>query len=398
VYPHFFVDVMKFVQTGPYKVTAYLRRPDAILISEMSGSPSFVVEKKYFLAKGQKYGTPQGGVMCTGPFKLQSWTQNSIVLSKNPNYWDPDLRAHAKKVTFVWPTNSNTVARGFQAGAFDGGFAIPPDVVDSLRNGAPGKLYVGTGRQTLAFEVIQSTNKGPMASELVRRALSEAIDREGIAKTIWAGLATPVYAPATPGFWRYRPDLFQAAYKQYATGQDLAGAKQLVKEAGPIAKQPIILDTNADNQLQVEEASVIKQNAELVGLNVQIRALPAAQYQQAFFQGHTTENFSAVLSGQYEYVAEPALIYTDAADPASSINLGLNDPSVTAMLQKARGALDESERAKLVIEEQAVIQKLRPWIMVVAPSPVTFVGNRIAGLPTDFTYLMYPWAAKVGAP
>ena len=54
--------------------------------------------------------------------------------------------------------------------------------------------------------------------------------------------------------------------------------------------------TNADNSLQLQEASVIKQNAAQVGLNVKIRALPSAQYSRAIFQGESKKPFAAVLA------------------------------------------------------------------------------------------------------
>jgi peptide/nickel transport system substrate-binding protein len=398
LYGHFFGDVRAIKATGPYEVTIDLKRPNSSLPHWLVGSPGFVISKKYFESKGEAYGNPQAGIMCTGPFKLDRWDQNrSLTMVRNPNYWNPALRPKVSKVTFVWPTASGTVTNGFKTGEFDGGFAIQPDQVSSLQ-GAPGKLYQGSPSQTLALEVIQSTGTGPMASRLVRQALSKSLDRDGIAKTIYAGAATPIYTPAHPGFWSYGKDQFAAAYKKYATGQDIEGAKRLVQQAGPIAKEPLILMTNADNSLQLQEASVIKQNAAQVGLNVKIRALPSAQYSRAIFQGESKKPFAAVLAGQYEYVAEPTLILTDAVDPLSSINLGFNDPKVTAALYRARSAPTESERIRRSVEVQDLIMHEMPWIPVVAPLTETFVGNRIAGPPTDFTYLMYPWASLVGAP
>jgi peptide/nickel transport system substrate-binding protein len=315
---------------------------------------------------------------------------------KNADYWNPELEPKVNKVTFVWPSASGTVTNGFKTGDFDGGFAIQPDQVSSLQ-GAPGKLYQGSPSETLALEVIQSTGTGPMANRLVRQALSKALDREGIAKTIYAGAATPIYTPAHPGFWSYGKDQFEPAYKKFV-GRDVEGAKKLVQEAGPIAKEPLILMTNADNPLQLQEAAVIKQNGAEVGLNVQIRALPAAQYSRAIFQGESKKPFAAVLAGQYEYVSEPTLIYTDAADPASSINLGFNDPKITEAIYAARSAKTEEERIQRTLDVQDQVMNEMPWITVVAPLTETFVGKRITGVPTDFTYLMFPWAALVGAP
>ena len=48
-----------------------------------------VVEKAFVEAAGKKFGTVDGGTMCSGPFKLDSWkTGQGVTIVKNAAYWD----------------------------------------------------------------------------------------------------------------------------------------------------------------------------------------------------------------------------------------------------------------------------------------------------------------------
>ena len=58
-------------------MTIKLSKPDNWLLGELSQMPGIVLEKAYVESKGKAFGTPSGGTMCTGPFKLKSWKPGS---------------------------------------------------------------------------------------------------------------------------------------------------------------------------------------------------------------------------------------------------------------------------------------------------------------------------------
>src|SRR5262249_4333060 len=134
-------------------------------------------EQRYIEAKGADYGTPQGGVMCTGPFKFARWISGeSITLVRNPGYWDRTLRARAGQVTFRFITDESTAVSALMSGQLDGEyFYLPPAGLDRLRASGSGRLTLG--RSTAFFTLIPTAEKGPFADPRVRRALLLATDR-----------------------------------------------------------------------------------------------------------------------------------------------------------------------------------------------------------------------------
>lgn len=390
-------QIKSVIQTGRYQVTINLKRPDTTPIEQLSEGEGIVISKQYYLAHKSTYGTQSGSIMCTGPFKLQSWTQNQLVIVRNDNYWNKAMLPKTKKITFVWPTDPGQVTAGFQAGSFDGGYEIQPAQYSSLLHTNAGQMYIGNENMTFAFDWIQSTGTGPMASAKVRLALSDVIDRAAIAKSIYDGEAAPAYALAGPGYWGYERNEFAAAYKQYEHGPNIGAAKKLLQQAGPIAKQPLGMVVESSDPLQVEEASIIQQEGNQVGMHIHVIAMPAAEFASAIFAGKTSAKFNAILYGaMYDPIPDPIIILHDAGYSKSNNNLGFKDPALDKLILQAQGEQNLAKRAQMAINIQKIEMTLMPDIPLVSPYPITFVGKRITGMPDDQSYFDYPWAASIG--
>ena len=57
----------------PTQVTITLKQPDYWLEGELASMPGIVIEKSYAQKQGKNYGTPAGGIMCTGAYEFKSW-------------------------------------------------------------------------------------------------------------------------------------------------------------------------------------------------------------------------------------------------------------------------------------------------------------------------------------
>ncbi|MBC3841603.1 hypothetical protein GXW82_19040 [Streptacidiphilus sp. 4-A2] len=101
---------------------------------------------------------------------------------------------------------------------------------------------------------------GTLADVRVRRALSMAIDRAGIAKTLFYGTADPLYSVAGPGFWQTSPAkaVYSAAYQKLVQAPDVTAARTLVQQAGADGKQ-FSIGYAADSPTQAQLAEVLQQ-------------------------------------------------------------------------------------------------------------------------------------------
>ncbi|MFD4787033.1 ABC transporter substrate-binding protein [Streptomyces sp. NPDC058459] len=84
-----FASVGSVKATAADQVTVTFRQPDEMFRGALA---NMVVVTKAFAGKaGTRLGTPSGGLMCSGPFRLDSWTSgDSITMSRKDAYWNRD--------------------------------------------------------------------------------------------------------------------------------------------------------------------------------------------------------------------------------------------------------------------------------------------------------------------
>ncbi len=115
----------------------------------------------------------------------------------------------------------------------------------------------------------------------VRQALSQVIDRAGIAASVFHGAADPLYKISGPGVFGYEKETYQAAYDKAAITPDAAAAAAKVKAAG-VGQEPIVFGYPSGDSESQQLATVVQQEAQQIGLNLKITAIPIQQYGSLF--------------------------------------------------------------------------------------------------------------------
>jgi peptide/nickel transport system substrate-binding protein len=398
----FFRNVKSIQQTGAHQVTITFSTPDPMFQKEMENSVmGTIASAAYMKAKGAQFGTPTGGIMCTGPYKLTTWSPgNEIVLTANPDYWDKSVRPLAKTVTFKFVTDSTALANGLASGAINGSFEIPPAAIPVLQNAGQGTLTYGPSTQEWMIIPIS----GPLKDPTVRRAWSLAIDRPAILKTAFAGKGNVVTTFEPPTTWGYAKSVFQSAASTIpGASPDVAAAKKLVAAAGPAAKGKIVLAVQGDSQVQQQMGAAVQAAAQSIGLNVQLRSVTATAISNAELNASARKGFDALLFANYFNIPDPmdeAFFFVGSDQTLAYLNLvGYNNPTVNNLLNEAAKQPYGTKRATLYTQAEAQwIGKDQALIPLVNPDEIAYGNKQITGQPTVFPYYSYPWAAYVGAP
>jgi|SRR4051794_5714506 peptide/nickel transport system substrate-binding protein len=390
-------NVKTIDQTGPMQVTITLKKPD-VIFPQMMATPAGEIESKAFLTEqGSKYGTPDGGLDCTGPFALKTWNKGqSIVLQRNPNYWDHPLRARSQQVEFVFLDSETTRASALQSGQVDGTFDVPPSDINNLMHTGNGKVYFGPSMQS--FDAIVSSFKGPLGDSRIRRALLLALDRQGIVNAALGGRAQVLRSVVAPSSWGYSQPVFLQGYNALPpTTMNLDAAKRLVAQAGT-PTQPIVLATLAgDSQLSIISLA-LQDAARKLGLNLQIKTLPVAKYATLFFDPKARQGLDIFLTGWYTDIPEPLNMWSTIFMTGGGSNYnGYSNPTYDKLIGKADQTENLNARAALINQGQEILTHDVPWIPLYAPDVRVFLNSRITGVPTTFVYLYSPWAAAIGA-
>jgi peptide/nickel transport system substrate-binding protein len=393
-----FANVASISATSPTQVTVKLKKSDVLFGEVMATPAGAVAEKAYVVAQGKNYGTPAGGVMCTGPYSLKKWVSGtSITLEANPHYWDPNLQPKARTFVFTFLRDPSTITNGLITGSIDGTWQAPLSGVTRLRSASDGTLFMNNSTFFSGFEMVSFA--GALKNVKVRQALRAVIDYRGIATGILQATGTPAAAAATSSTWGYAKDIFSKAYAALPPAkQDLTKAASLLSEAG-IPTQPIVLGVDAGNAAAVAAVTSIQDSARKVGLAVTVKPYPTAAYQGLFFDAKARAGLDGLFATTTADIPDPLELYIQLI-PSSSYNFtGYDNHGFTQPITQATSISDPAQRATLITQAQASFADQVQLLPVFAQYELLFMNKKITGpAVSTLGYLYYPWAATVGAP
>ncbi|WP_067139541.1 ABC transporter substrate-binding protein [Microtetraspora malaysiensis] len=387
-------NVDKIEKTGPMEVTVHLKKPDQLFNEEM-GTSAGTIESAASLAK-EGYGTPDVGVNCTGPFSFESWQKGqSINFKKFAGYWDKALEPKVNTLTMVFIPDPAARVNAMLAGEVDGGYLLPPPGFAKLRTATNGTLYFGPN--TTAVSLIPANLKGTLGDVDVRRALSMALDRDGIIKAAAGGAGTPAKAPGAIGAWGIAPDAAKEYYaKLPAPTRDVAGAKKLVEEAGASGKKVVIATSTLSPDIGVI-ANAVQSAGQAIGLKVELKAVAPEAYTALFSDPKAREGIDLFMTIWYDSTPDPLEFYGILRTGDFANYGGYSNPEYDALVDEAVAQADPAARAATVAKLQEIAVRDVIWIPLYEPPHTMFLNKRLTGAPTGISQLVFPWAARLGS-
>jgi peptide/nickel transport system substrate-binding protein len=195
--------------------------------------------------------------------------------------------------------------------------------------------------------ILMNENKKPYDDVHVRRAISYALDRESMVKTLLFGNGTPANSFLMPNVPFYDPATPGLTY-------DMAKAKEeLAKSSVPNGFTTTFLASSGDTTDQAI-AQILQSSLQQLGITVKIQNVdPSAahdlQDQQKYEITHSYWTMD---------IADPDELVTFAVDPGAgskSFYTSYNNPQVIADTKKAEQTFDQAGRQKLynAIQTQA---------------------------------------------
>ncbi|HEY3776241.1 MAG TPA: ABC transporter substrate-binding protein [Solirubrobacteraceae bacterium] len=381
---------------GRLTVEIVLRRADYWLAGELSAMPGVIIEKRYAEAKGQAYGTPSGGAMCTGPFELKRWTPGAEVdVVANHHYWNPALRPRAAEIRFEGISDTAALTAALRTGAIDGTYLTDTSNLAQLLKLSNVRVYAGPSFDT--DYLIISNLEGPLGDVRIRRALSLAFDRKVYIDTVYDGAAQIPRLSANPGTWGFAKGVFRRAWDhQPPLTQNLARARRLIHAAGAQGKT-IVIATCSGLASVATEADAWQAAAESIGLRARLQNVSPEDYIALFTDPGARSGIDAFSTTTYGDYADPAALDSTYAMPHQSQNFdGYDNPRLNALFDAARAEADPRRRAELDVAAERLIMRELPWIPAADPDTLLVLGRHLSGPPSSFAYMQAPWLARVG--
>jgi peptide/nickel transport system substrate-binding protein len=264
--------------TGPQEVTVRLTKATPA-VACMMGLTAYVGSKKYGLRHGKDYGTTTAPPIGTGPYRIAKYDADGVTLVRNPYYWGP--KPPMQRIRFVFIASDNTAQLAMRSNQIQADWGIGNPQTIGAWKAIPGATVVEAQGSTSNF-ISMDVTRAPFNDIHVRKAVAYAVDRTGLANSVAPGYATPLkglsiaygiesVAPSHEAAERFLDTLPRYDF-------DLEKAKaELAQSAYPrgFTMRLPYLSTNSSAELT---ALNLKQNLESIGIKVQLKPLPAAQY------------------------------------------------------------------------------------------------------------------------
>ncbi|HEY1106882.1 MAG TPA: ABC transporter substrate-binding protein, partial [Agromyces sp.] len=382
-------NVASIEQTGDMEVTVTTTIPDSQFNQGLGGSAGVVESAKTLAEKGTDYGNSTGLVNCTGPFELTEWKSGeSVTLTRYDDYWDDSLKAKSGEVKIVFMNDANARTNALKSGDVDGGYMIPVDAIDQLRNSGSGDVYFGL--TSAVSSLIISNLDGPLGDQRVRQALLMALDRQGILDAALKGYGEVTNALTTESVWTGATDATRdeafSGLEEYPT--DLEAAKKLVEEAGATGEELVFATAPIGNDFNVISQATVAA-AQSIGLDAKIETVTPNAYTALFSDPSAREGIDMFYTVWYLSSPDPLEMYGVLRTGEFSNYGNWSDPEYDEIVTQAVGTFDSEARAKLTSQLQHIANEQLPWLPLFTGPMTMYMNDRITGASPSIAFLYY---------
>jgi len=356
----FYQAVKSIEAPDTHTVVIRLHYPSASFLGTLAHPANFIFAKKYLDQDVHYYKAHEVG---TGPFKLKNYVRGSYIeFERNPNYWKKGL-PYLDKITYFIIKDTSARATALRSGRVDVEFrGFPPADADAIKEQLGDKVVVAYPRAISNWGVAINVDKKPFDDERVRKALTLAIDRYDMAKTLapLTGLQTVggLLHPDSP--WALSGEELQAlpGYgKDHAA--NLREAKRLLAEAGyPDGFKTVL--TNRNVKLPYIDLAVYIISAwKKIGVEAEHKLEESATWSQT----RVNRDFELIVdpSGS-STVGDPDEMFNKFITGGSVNWSRFSEPLVDALYEQQKKEMNEEKRIQLVKEMQKRVLEKAWWI------------------------------------
>jgi len=347
----------------PYTAKIELSQAFVVLMYSLAGTTGVMVSP----AAIQKYGADlASNPVGTGPFVFKSWVKNDKVeVTRNPSYWKPGL-PYLDTVDYRGISDASVIVTGMQSNAIQATYGVPANDVPSLKTNPDMQLLLhpSTSISSLRLNCAAS----PFDKKEIRQALSWAIDRAAIEKSLFFDTGTPANSFLGPLNLGYNKGI--TLYNQLDTAQ----AKQLLATGGqPNGFSFNAQTTNSTDALKLAQA--IKSQLAAIGVTMNLQLLDGVTLLQKLVQKDFQASFVTFNGGVEPFQGFDRFFYSK-----SPIDVyGYTNPQFDDLLTKAAATGDTNARVQLYQQMAQILSEDCPWIFLRYPAQTELFRKEIKG-------------------
>ncbi len=346
---------------GDNRVTITLAAPAPALLATLASGWSAILPAAAIARAHDFAAHPLG----TGPFVFDTWVVgNSIIFSKNENYWQRGA-PHLAGVTFHIITENVIRVQGILNGSIDVVDIVDPSDLPGLRE-HPGAA-VAEDLSSLAMVVAMNTRRAPLNNVRVREALNAAVDKQEILDRAYGG-GVPIntfmdygdpYYPDIPDKYTHNP-------------ASVAEAKSVIAASGAGAN-PLTMVLPQNFEPHVRAGEIYQQQLAAVGITVNLKLVDWPTW---IDQVYLNSNYDLTVIG-----------HTGHLDPSPRFDeiayTGWENPRFASLTAAGAAEVDPATRTQVYADALAILADEVPFIFVGTNYRYIVTGSSVSGVVVD---------------
>ncbi len=310
----------------------------------------------------------------TGPFTFKEYLpQDRLVLDRNDSYWG-ERPAYIEQAVFKIVPSADAAMVDLQAGHLDVFPYITTDQAELIQEHY--NFYDASSNMVQLWAL--NNDRKPFNDQRVRQALNLALDKKNLEAQLTQGQGTVLESGMSPQMGAF--------YNEEVNRErpaDLEAARALLQEAGLGDGFELTITVPGNYVIHVRTAEIIAAQLEPLNIKVNIKEVDWGTWLTDVYQGRNYD--STVIALTFDYCAPDTVMgrYVSTADH-NFVNF--NSERYDNLHREAVNEMDETKRAALYREMQAVLTEEAASVFLQTPGVRTAVKKGIGGYTT---YPMY---------
>ncbi|WP_304340338.1 ABC transporter substrate-binding protein [Metaclostridioides mangenotii] len=365
-------DITKVEVVGDDEIKLTLKAPNTAILDYLSVGvlPKHILDGKDIITDNFNQN-PIG----TGPFKLTNWDKGqSITLAKNEDYFEkiPKL----DKVVFKIVPDDKAKTIQLKANEIDLAQVAPKDI-PVFKDEKGFKIDI---MKTADYRgILYNHNAGFFSMNIAKglpNAISYAIDRESIVKSVLLGYGESAYSPLQLGEYNNQ-DIERFKYNKEKAKDEIEKLGWKMGKDGVYEKDGIDLEfeitASEDDAVRVDMAKVCAQQLREIGVNAKATITTNLDWEN---------QDSTIIGWGSPFDPDDHTYKVFGTDKGSNLS-GYSNENVDRILQSARETADNDEKTKLYKDFQSEMTKDIPYTFIAYINAVYVGKDNIEGLNTD---------------
>jgi peptide/nickel transport system substrate-binding protein len=347
-----FTTVQSIEAPDDLTVRFITKKPDPLLPARLAFYGGQIIPEKYFKSVGADAFNQRP--IGSGPVKYKEWVKDDhLLLEANQEYWGgaPDFATAIFKPV---PEPSARVA-SLLAGEADIITKVPSD--QGQRVNSSGKARVEGAFYAGLYVLAVNSKNPPLDNPKIKQALSLAIDRDALVKSLWRGQGIIPNGPIARG------DTLGYDASRAALPFDLNKAKQLLQEAGYKNEAIVIESTQGQLQNDREMSEAIAEMWKKAGVNVRVELIEASvraeKNRERSFKGLFWSDPTSTLQ-------DPDGMMWRLLSPGGPQDYW-RDPEFDRLGEEARFSMDPKLREANYKKMTDIFAENFPWLPIIQP-------------------------------